>query len=102
MHTHDADIPAVNTQSAQLPFSASSSEKVLNIEPIHQWQWHSKVDPTCLQSLVKLCRDRKLLFEEMYLAHHDHFHGRDHCSPHFIFWPWRRWPLGPSNGYVMS
>ena len=83
MHTHDADIPAVNTQSAQLPFSASSSEKVLNIEPIHQWQWHSKVDPTCLQSLVKLCRDRKLLFGEMFLAHHDHFHRRDHCSPHF-------------------
>ena len=61
----------------------------------------AKVDPTCLQSLVKLCRDRKLLFEEMYLAHHDHFHGRDHCSPHFTVWPWRRWPLGPSNGYIM-
>ena len=59
----------------------------------------AKVDPTCLQSLVKLCRDRKLLFEEMFLAHHDHFHRRDHCSPHFIFWPWRRWPLGPSNVY---
>ena len=56
----------------------------MSIEPIHQWQWHSKVDPTCLQSLVKLCRDRKLLFEQMYLAHHDHFHGRDHCSPHWV------------------
>ena len=43
----------------------------------------AKVDPTCLQSLVKLCRDRKLLFGEMFLAHHDHFHRRDHCSPHF-------------------